>query len=120
MSWILSNLFIRRDKDHAFDTGLGDQHAIEWIFVNWRQIQSRQGVLARDSKFMPAIVDEGASESLRLDMEIFATERTLDRHFPKARRAEPYLRAGIFKKATSLLGQFLWLTGSPQQKMGVH
>ena len=69
--------------------GLGDQHAIEWIFVNWRQIQSRQGVLARDSEFMPAIVDEGAPESLRLDVEIFATERMLDRHLPKARRAEP-------------------------------
>ena len=73
LSWILSNLFIRRDKDHAFDMGLGDQHAIEWIFVNWRQIQSRQSVLARDSEFMPAIVDKGAPESLRLDAEIFAT-----------------------------------------------
>ena len=38
---------------------------------------------------MPAIVNEGAPESLRLYVEIFATERMLDRHFPKARRAEP-------------------------------
>ncbi len=100
--------------------GLGDQHAIERIFVNRRQIQSRQGVLARDREFTPAIVDEGAPKSLRRDVEIFATERMLDRHFPKARRAEPYLRAGIFKKATGLLGQFLWLTSGPQQKVGVH
>lgn len=112
-------MFIRRGKDHAFDMGLGDQHAIERIFVNRWQIQSRQGVLTRDGKFMPTIVDESAPKSLRLDVEIFAAERMLDRHFPKARRTEPYLRAGIFKKATGLLGQFLRLACRPQQKVGV-
>jgi len=47
-------------------------------------------------------------------------ERVLDRHFPQACRAEPYLRIGILEKATGLPRQFLRLACGPQQKVGVH
>lgn len=69
--------------------GLRDQHTIERIFVDRGQIQSRYGMFGRDRKFMPAIVDQGAPQSVRRDSEIFAAQPMLDRHLPKACSAEP-------------------------------
>jgi len=102
ISGITRDKLIGRDQREAFDLGLGDQHAIKRVLVDRRKIQGSHGVLARDGELAPAIGDQAASQPARLDAEILAAERMLDGDLPKARCAEPQLRAWIFQEPSRL------------------
>ena len=97
------------DEREPLDMGLGEQHAVEWVFMDWREIECRHGMFARDVEFTPAVVDGRASQTSRLDAEIRAAKPVLDRDFPKARRAERQLRVGIFENSARFPRQFLRL-----------
>jgi hypothetical protein len=89
ISGIPGDKLIRRDQREAFDLGLGNQHAVKWVLVDRRQIQGSHCVLARDGELAPAIVDQAASQSARLNAKVLPAEPMLDGDFPKAHGAEP-------------------------------
>ena len=96
-SAVTSELHVGGEERDFFDKRLGDQKAIEGIFVKRRQSLDIDGMFAGDRELDVAIVEESTPENARLDPKIISAEGALYRDLPKAGGAEEKLVFRITK-----------------------
>src|SRR5205085_10883 len=104
----------------ALDERLGEQQAVERIFVQKRQAVDVDRVLAGDRKLGVTIVQQPAPQQPRLDAEVIPTQRILDGDLPEAGRAEQQLVAGVVEQGERRLRQSLRRAGGPEQELRVQ
>jgi hypothetical protein len=80
---------VRGQQQRAFRFGLGDEHTVERVFVDGRQMCRGHGVLTRDPKLGVAVLEQPAAEYVRIDPEIVTSQPVLDGDYPEAGGAEP-------------------------------
>lgn len=85
---ILGHLSIGRQERYALDHGLGDEEAIEGIFMDWRQGTDGYRMLTEDRQLMVAVVQEAPSQYACIHLEIFAPQAAFDNDFPQTGGAE--------------------------------
>ena len=83
------------DEGDALAERLGQQQAVEGIFVQVRQRVDAHRVLAGDGKLDIAVVEQTPAEQAWLDAEIFSAQGVLDRDLPQAGSAEEKLVARV-------------------------
>ena len=71
-SWIAGDDLIGGQKEDALGLGLGNDQAVEGVFVEWRQVLGGDGVLTGDGQLDIAVIDQAPPEQLRLDPEVGA------------------------------------------------
>jgi hypothetical protein len=82
-------------QEDALDCRLRDEHAIEGVLVDRRQIVDRHGMLAGDREPVIAVVQQASAQEPRIGAKIAAAEAGFERDLPQARRAEHQLVASI-------------------------
>lgn len=85
---IFLQALVGRDQSRAFNGRLGDQDAVERVFVMLWQVEDCDQMFAGDRYFPIAMDQKFAPQETRIDLEIGALQTTLDRDFPKAGSAE--------------------------------
>jgi hypothetical protein len=88
--------------------------------MNVRQSVDRDRVLANDSNFAIAIVEQLPSQHARLDLKIFTTERALDGDFPDAADAELQVAVLSVNQRTGVVRQVGGVARRPQPQMCVE
>ena len=117
---ISRQLGVGSEKRDAFRNCLGQKEAIEGIFVQRREAINVGRMLSGDGKLDVSIVEQAAAQHTRVSMKVIPTERALDRDFPDARGAEVELIFPIAQLPARGGGQPIWLTGCPEQQLGVE
>ena len=97
-----------------------EQKAIERVLMQGRQIGDEDDVLARDRRFLVAVVDERAAQHSSIDLKIGAAEAGFDRVLPEAGGAEEQVVDRIVNDGARGGGHFLRLGGRPEQEMRVE
>ena len=110
---IARELCVGGEECNPFAQRLREQHPVKGIFVDCRQIIDIDSVLAGDRQLDVTILDEASTEHTRLNLEIVASERALDRDLPDAGCAEHKLVAVVAQLFPSRSRQPLWLPSRP-------
>src|SRR5258708_6858433 len=97
---VLGQLRVAGQEGDALAEGLGQQQAVEWIFVQGREAIDAHRVLAGDGKLDIAIVEQPPAQQARLDPEVLPSQGALDGDLPQAGRAEAKLPARVRPEPT--------------------
>ncbi|MGA8549828.1 MAG: hypothetical protein WB678_06295 [Stellaceae bacterium] len=114
---VWSDLKILAAKDHAFESGLGDEQAIERVGMMARQFRRMLGVLAGDRDQLKPVSDDRLDDPLG---KAELSDRALDADFPNRGRADEYLVGRIGDGVPQRAGDHLRLTVPPQENVRVE
>lgn len=67
---------------------LGDEDAVEGVFVDWRKAGDGERMVAGDVQLQKFIGNQLVPEAIRIYPEVWFVPGILDGHFPDSRRAE--------------------------------
>jgi hypothetical protein len=112
-------LSVRGDQGDAFDRGLGDEQAVDWVFVEQGKHLHGDRVVAGDREFDIAVFDQISAKDRRVEEKVFAPKSALDGDLPDAERAEVEIVLGVSQKGESSLGESLGMIGRPEEDMRI-
>src|SRR5882724_3929311 len=93
------------EEGDALAQGLGQQQAVERIFVQRGQTIEVHRVLAGDGKLDVAVVEQPPAQQARLDAKVFPPQGALDGDLPEARGAEEKLVARVVQELARRRGE---------------
>ena len=96
---ILGNGSIAGEKQHPFCTGLSNEQAVERVFMKRRQRINPQGMFSGYGELRVSMRYEHFSQTIRINLEIFASEFQFDNNFPNTGRTEKQTILGCRQKS---------------------
>ena len=88
---VFGNLAVGGEEGDAFDGGLGDEEAVEGVFVDGRKTIDGDGVFAGDGKFRVSIVEQSTAKFPGVYFEVSLLKGAFDGRFPYGERTEEEL-----------------------------
>lgn len=108
---VAGELLVACEERDAFDQGLGQQEAVEGIFVQRGQAIDIHRMLAGNGKLGVAVVEQSPAQQTRLDDEVRSSQGLLDGDLPQAGGAEEELVARVVQERAGRRGEPVRLAG---------
>src|ERR1044071_2936856 len=89
---VTRELPIGHQENHASSDGLGQEKAIEGIFVKRRQAMHVHSMFAGDEKLRVTVINQRAAQNAGISSKVFTPEGALDRNLSQAPTASPATR----------------------------
>ena len=117
---ILADDFIGRKQYKSLDSGLGNQHPIKRIPMQFWKIANFQSMATFDKNFHVTFIKQVGPKQAGIDLKIFASQCLFHCGFPYADNTEVKLTLRVLMNIGNLLWEFAVTKGQPNEQMGIE